>query len=71
MTDKVKYKHAWIWTLLFGGWYYLYHENWRWFFCVTILGALTYGLSSIVVSFYAKRIMISHDERLLKRQSNE
>ena len=60
MDDE--YKYAWLWTLLFGSFYFGYKGNWTWFWLGWLASIATFGISWIVIPFFSRKIMEKHDE---------
>jgi len=51
---------AWLWTLLFGCFYFAYKEIWKHFIISLLAGMCTAGFSWLVYPFFAKNIVRTH-----------
>jgi hypothetical protein len=51
---------AWLWTLLFGCFYFAVKGVWTHAIAAFLLALMTYGLSWLVYPFFANRIMETH-----------
>ena len=49
--------HAWLWTLLFGGLYFMFKGHWWHGVLCIALSIVTHGLSNIVYAVLAGRII--------------
>jgi hypothetical protein len=52
--------HAWIWCLLFGGFYFIYKRIWTHVIIGFVAAILTMGISWFVYPFFVKQILIKH-----------
>lgn len=51
---------SWLWSLVFGGFYFAFRGNWGWFFIYGLLAIGTFGLSALVVPFFTYQINRTH-----------
>jgi hypothetical protein len=49
--------HPWLWTLLFGSFYFAFKGDWIQTFISAFIALLTSGLSWLVYPFFAKKII--------------
>jgi len=54
---REKVGHAWLWTLLFGCFYFAYKGIWRHFVIAFFVAILTAGISWLIYPFFASRII--------------
>jgi hypothetical protein len=57
---KVDITFSWLWTLLFGIFYFAYHKNWKHYFISLLLAIFTNGISWFIYPFFAIPIMRQH-----------
>lgn len=55
--ENVNISIAWLWTLLFGSFYFMFKGNWKHFFISFFAACFTAGISWLIYPFFAKKIM--------------
>jgi hypothetical protein len=55
---------AWLWTLIFGFFYFAYKGVWRHAIIGLLLGFCTFGISWLIYPFFAKGIVANNYRRM-------
>lgn len=58
--EVVTIEHAWLWSLLFGAFYFMYKEAWKLTAITFLLALFTGGFSWFIVPFFAKHALEKH-----------
>jgi len=53
-------KLCFLWSFLFGPFYFAFRGNWDWFMISICLGIITVGISPFIIPFFARKINRTH-----------